>query len=235
MSNAVCIVIGNSAEIGLEKTKGVLSFLFEHGATATHVADALLTSQHKFTSNLFRFLVRNRVEIMNDYTFSILLENYHPNYSDEIIRYMITGGIDANLNVRGMNVLTVLCQNEDKYDVINYVIDSGARINSLTDHGYPIVIAYKRKDFKLVRLLLDRGAAPEKLINHVVRMESADHQRVWSLLKLFGIVLIIDRGAANNPRLRSQITMNLNGKNIGRLMLEQKERNKLIRLMTVEK
>lgn len=234
MSNAVCIVIGNSAEIGLEKTKDILSFLFEHGATATHVADALLTSQHEFTSNLFEFLVRNGVEMINDYVFSVLLENYCPGCSDDIIKYMITGGIDASLNVRGMNVLTVLCQNEDKYDIINYVIDSGAWVNSLTDHGYPIAIAYKRKDFELVRLLLDRGANPEKLVDYVVRMESADHQKVWSLLKLFGIVLTIDRGAANNPKLRSKITMNLNGKNIGRLVLEQKERNRLIKLM-VEK
>lgn len=93
MSNAVCIVIGNSAEIGLEKTKDILSFLFEHGANRNQsyrnlckISDSMSKNTTEDFYNLVIFLDDHRVNIFLCPISCKICQRYDPICGDDIIK-----------------------------------------------------------------------------------------------------------------------------------------------------
>ena len=89
----------------------------------------------------------------------LLFASYHGDL-DKIADLFYKGGI-PNVNVKGNNNVTplILASQQGKLDVVNFLLDKGARVNDvMTDGKTALLMACKNGHTEIVKRLMEKGA-----------------------------------------------------------------------------
>ena len=94
-----------------------------------------------------------------DDNIDLLFASYHGDSGE--ITYLFYKGIIPNVNVKGDNNVTplILASQEGKLEVVNFLLDKGARVNDvMTDGKTALLMACKNGHTEIVRILMAKGA-----------------------------------------------------------------------------
>ena len=118
-----------------------------------------------------------------DDNIDLLLASYHGDLAE--IVYLFYKGIIPNVNVKGNNNVTplILASQQGKLDVVNFLLDKGARVNDvMTDGKTALLMACKNGHTEIVKRLMEKGANQSLKCNGKTPRDIAGNTEIVKIL-----------------------------------------------------